>query len=111
MRVTSSLAIRRSHLILADNLSTFDSRLLFPQPLAQAMHGGINWCTAEVFGLRERRCWMLTTRTVGLKRKNSFFVRSTSAEDREPYPGSCGAGQAWHAYGIVAAGGPRRGRC
>jgi predicted ATPase len=32
----------------ADSLSTFDWRLLCPQPLAQAMDGSINWCTAEI---------------------------------------------------------------
>jgi hypothetical protein len=48
----------------ADSLSTFDWRLLCPQPLAQAMDGGINWCTAEVLRAKGERCWTLALPTL-----------------------------------------------
>ena len=32
----------------AERLSTFDQRMLHPEPLAQALAGGTNWCTAEI---------------------------------------------------------------
>jgi tetratricopeptide (TPR) repeat protein len=65
----------------ADNLSTFSWKLLCPQPLAEAMGGTVNWCTAEI--LRAKGESLLEVAEANRPRAEELFLRAIDISRRQ----------------------------
>jgi predicted ATPase/DNA-binding winged helix-turn-helix (wHTH) protein len=65
----------------ADSLSTFDWRLLCPQPIAQAVDGELNWCTAEI--LRAKGEALLDAGNSAQSEVEKLFLRSIDISRRQ----------------------------
>lgn len=66
----------------AERLSTFARQLLHPEPLAEALRGATNWCTAEI--LRKRGEILLASdRENGKSEAENLFLRSIDISQRQ----------------------------
>jgi predicted ATPase/DNA-binding winged helix-turn-helix (wHTH) protein len=80
--LVAQLLERRLTPYQAERLSTFARQLLHPEPLAQAMRGVMNWCTAEI--LRKRGETLLANGgRNGNSEAENLFLRSIDISQRQ----------------------------